>query len=99
MKGERPHYEDGDYFCSVCGEPWDAYGVRIALKGEVSDMTKEEAERFMRGEGCPCCKFGKKTRDFDPERDIPPEMTSEYWDRTENAKVTPYGIRDEYGGL
>ena len=51
----RPKYHDGDYFCSVCGEPWDAYGVRIALKGEVSDMTKKEAERFMKGKGCPSC--------------------------------------------
>lgn len=23
-------------------------------------MTPEEKERFLRGEGCPCCKFGKK---------------------------------------
>ena len=52
---KRPRYHDGDYFCSVCGEPWDAYGVRIALKGEVSDMTKEEAEKFMAGKGCPSC--------------------------------------------
>jgi len=50
-----PEYYDGDYYCAVCGEPWDAYGVRLALKGEISDMTKEEAERFMRDEGCPCC--------------------------------------------
>jgi hypothetical protein len=54
-KGKHPYYEDGDYYCSVCGEPWDAYGVHIALKGEISDMTKDEAERFIKGEGCPCC--------------------------------------------
>jgi hypothetical protein len=23
-------------------------------------MTKEEAERFMNAEGCPCCEFGRK---------------------------------------
>jgi hypothetical protein len=57
---DEVYYEDGDYFCAKCGEPWDAYGVRIALKGAVSDMTKEEAERFMNAEGCPCCEFGRK---------------------------------------
>lgn len=30
---------------------------------------------------------------------IPPEMTAEYWDSKENAEVTAYGVRDEYGGL
>jgi hypothetical protein len=54
------YYFDGDYYCAKCGEPWDAYGVRLALKGKPSDMTKEEAERFMRAEGCPSCEFGKK---------------------------------------
>jgi hypothetical protein len=24
------------------------------------DMTPEEARRFLKGEGCPCCDFGKK---------------------------------------
>jgi len=56
----RPEYFDGDYYCGVCGEPWDAYGVRLALKGKVSDMTKEEAERFMKGLGCPCCPKDKR---------------------------------------
>ena len=46
----------GDVFCKKCGEPWDYYGI---LHG---DMTKEEAKRFFRGEGCPCCGFGKKIR-------------------------------------
>ncbi|MCR6692505.1 MAG: hypothetical protein MRT15_08945 [archaeon YNP-LCB-003-016] len=54
-RGKHPYYENGDYYCSVCGEPWDAYGVRVALKGGVGDMTREEAERFMKGLGCPCC--------------------------------------------
>lgn len=54
-KGKEPFYEDGDYYCSVCGEPWDAYGVHLALRGKPSDMTKKEAEIFMKGLGCPCC--------------------------------------------
>ena len=29
---------------------------------------------------------------------IPPEMTPGYWD-SELREVTPYGVRDEYGGL
>jgi len=44
----------GDVYCAKCGEPWDAYGV---LHG---DMTKEEAKRFLNGEGCPCCDFGRE---------------------------------------
>jgi hypothetical protein len=54
-KATEPYYEDGDYYCNKCGEPWDAKGVKMALKGETSDMTKEEAEKFIRGEGCPSC--------------------------------------------
>ena len=45
-----------DVYCKKCGEPWDYYGV---LHG---DMTPEEARRFLRGEGCPCCDFGKKVK-------------------------------------
>jgi hypothetical protein len=41
-----------DILCSVCGEPWDAYGVHHG------DMTTDEAERFLSGEGCPACEFG-----------------------------------------
>ena len=46
----------GDIHCSKCGEPWDAWGVYNG------DMTPEEKDRFLRGEGCPCCKFGEKER-------------------------------------
>ena len=61
-KAKRPFRWWGDYYCNVCGEPWDIYGVRLALRGERhADMTKEEAERFKRGEGCPDCK-GKPDR-------------------------------------
>jgi hypothetical protein len=59
-KAKEPYYEDGDYYCPICGEPWDAHGVWLALKGKPSDMTKEEAEKFMNGEGCPCCKGERK---------------------------------------
>jgi len=40
----------GDIYCKVCGEPWDAYGVRHG------DMTPREANAFLKGLGCPCCK-------------------------------------------
>lgn len=46
----------GDLHCRVCGEPWDAYGV---FNG---DMTPEEKDRFLRGEGCPSCKFGEREK-------------------------------------
>lgn len=39
-----------DIHCARCGEPWDAHGVR-----EHTDMYPSEAERFLRGEGCPHC--------------------------------------------
>jgi hypothetical protein len=41
-----------DIVCAMCGEPWDAYGVYHG------DMTSDEAERFLAGEGCPACEFG-----------------------------------------
>lgn len=41
-----------DIACAKCREPWDSYGVRNG------DMTDNEAERFLRGEGCPACGFG-----------------------------------------
>jgi len=43
-----------DIKCARCGEPWDAYGVRNG------DMEKNEAARFLKGEGCPCCGFGSR---------------------------------------
>lgn len=49
VKQGYPKYFEGDLICNRCGEPWDAYGVRH------DDMTKEEAEIFLRGGGCPCC--------------------------------------------
>ena len=42
-----------DIYCRRCGEPWDAYGVQHG------DLTPEERDRFLRGEGCPSC-FGKE---------------------------------------
>jgi len=50
----------GDVYCAKCGEPWDYWGIKEALEGRDGDMTKEEAERFMKGEGCPACNFGQK---------------------------------------
>jgi hypothetical protein len=39
-----------DINCVVCGEPWDAYGVRHG------DMLGWEAELFRAGAGCPSCE-------------------------------------------
>jgi len=49
----------GDIFCRKCGEPWDSYGVHASLRDD-GDMSPDEARRFLRGEGCPCCDLGKK---------------------------------------
>ena len=46
-----------DITCAKCGEPWDSYGVHQAKHGD-GDMTAREAERFLKGEGCPSCAFG-----------------------------------------
>lgn len=42
-----------DIYCTVCGEPWDAYGVRHG------DMPPAEARQFLAGQGCPSCDFGR----------------------------------------
>lgn len=39
----------GDMLCKVCGEPWDAYGIR-------HEFTTAERLQFLNGKGCPCCK-------------------------------------------
>jgi len=46
-----------DIYCAKCGEPWDSYGVHASKHNE-GDMKPSEAERFLKGEGCPCCHFG-----------------------------------------
>lgn len=38
-----------DISCAKCGEPWDS---------SLEDMEGDEAARFRKGEGCPCCRFG-----------------------------------------
>jgi hypothetical protein len=59
----------GDIICRKCGEPWDAYGV---FHG---DMTPEERRRFLRGEGCPICDFGRKIKKTKKEQE---ELTEEF---------------------
>jgi len=54
----------GDIRCRVCGEPWDAYGVR-----HHEDMTPKEAKAFLMGLGCPCCK-GVRPEDYDPDEEF-----------------------------
>jgi len=39
-----------DLSCAICGEPWDAYGVRHG------DMLKWESALFLKGAGCPSCE-------------------------------------------
>jgi len=48
-----------DTKCIVCGEPWDAYGVRHG------DMLEWEADLFRKGAGCPRCE-GTPTKPFGP---------------------------------
>jgi len=82
----------GDLYCKKCGEPWEAAGVLPALNGreDEADMSKKEAERFMKGEGCPSCGFGKYcplckgTGEIDEEE-------AEWW----GEEVEPIDIRDD----
>ena len=39
-----------DVKCAVCGEPYDAYGIRHG------DMLRWEARLFLQGAGCPSCQ-------------------------------------------
>lgn len=50
-----------DLYCERCGEPWEHYYV-------LHEMTPEERNHFLHGEGCPSC-YGKKpcTREYDCE--------------------------------
>lgn len=50
----------GDVYCAKCGEPWDRAEVYPAAQGdEDCALDPEEAWRFLAGEGCPHCKFGR----------------------------------------
>ena len=44
-----------DLFCQKCAEPWDLYHVENDM-----DYDDENGKaRFKKGEGCPCCDWGK----------------------------------------
>jgi ssDNA-binding Zn-finger/Zn-ribbon topoisomerase 1 len=72
-KMNRPKYYDGDYWCAKCGEPWDAYGVRHA-----EDMTENERDRFLMGEGCPVC--WKRPDQSARTKVFCPQCHEEVWD-------------------
>ena len=44
-------------YCRKCGEPWDCYGITYS-RGE-GNMTAADAVRFLKGEGCPSCHWGR----------------------------------------
>ena len=51
-----------DLVCAVCGERWDAFGVR---KDGTGDMAAWEAKLFLKGAGCPgCCGVATGTKDY-----------------------------------
>lgn len=57
----------GDVICRKCGEPWDWYGIY-----HHEDMDVVDANRFIKGQGCPSCNFGKKL-DNPPLKDLTEE--------------------------
>jgi len=57
--GRRPpitNHKYEDFICRGCGEAWTWEAVWSALMGEPSELTREQAEQFMRGLGCPKCR-------------------------------------------
>lgn len=54
----------GDITCAKCGEPWEGYYV-------YHEMEDWEKEKFLKGEGCPSCKFGRTVKEeLDIDRHI-----------------------------
>jgi len=51
-----------DYLCRRCGSSWSWEAVWSALLGEPGEMTYEEAEKFMKGLGCPKCRGRSKLK-------------------------------------
>ena len=50
----------GDVTCAKCGDPWDRAEIYPAVQGdEDCALTPDEARRFLAGDGCPSCKFGR----------------------------------------
>lgn len=52
-----------DVRCAKCGEPQDSYSLQPGIYSDPEghgDLTREEAERFLRGEGCPHCGYGTR---------------------------------------
>ena len=49
-----------DIRCVVCGEPWEAYGIR-------SSMAAWEYDLFNKGAGCPACE-GQRSEGFEMEK-------------------------------
>ncbi len=83
-----------DITCAKCGEPWDAYGVRHG------DMDDEEAERFLNGEGCPCCGFGTKcngTGRFSPLRSRIAERENAFMSSALDATDDPDELLERWG--
>jgi len=52
-RGNNPFYFDSDYFCSLCGEPWDKHHIK-------HELTPHQRKQFFDGNGCQACKFGTK---------------------------------------
>lgn len=56
-----------DITCSKCGEPWSQYALRHDV-AEWPDEPDDAYERFMHGEGCPCCDWGDKAGEVSRSR-------------------------------
>lgn len=51
-----------DLYCQRCDEPFDIYHVKHDMDDEKEDYGpngEKPSARFRKGEGCPCCNWGK----------------------------------------
>lgn len=60
--------------CARCSEPWDSTG---GLHYSHSDVSEEDYEALLKGEGCPCCQQNLES----PEDAYAPEFI-EAWQRS-----------------
>lgn len=61
-----------DINCSKCGEPYSQYSLHNEIP-EWEDQPDDAYERFMSGDGCPCCDWGEKAGDVSLSREMSEE--------------------------
>jgi len=69
-----------DIYCQKCDEPYDVcYVVGGDMDAEWNDWDgdKKPSQRFLKGEGCPCCKWGENAPKEQSMRGVAMSLLSE----------------------